>query len=350
MEPEVSETERPGQQNQSTSQAADQDVSLTEVESAMIAKLTGNLENNPTLTNAMRQYFLSGKRIQELLPSGYELHCIVTAPSERARVNDNVRSEEVFPVLSKLFHSAFNTANVGSSFATLALCDAFKVSRKVVRDASLLQPQIERMSGTNVGVAVASRGVPEMPLPLWFPSAAYTLNSRSELHQPRTQLHCHPEFMNELQRLGINNLADICARFFMAIWAVGHSRGLVYKAIKYTRMTPGWLRQPVVFMNAPKRNVSYPFEAGALPNKSRVRERGGKTLAAAVLNVWITKEPDSLPYLRYLLGLKSISIPDVAALTAPHTETAAQSLLELTTELPSTPDLATNNGLGLLTQ
>ena len=83
-------------------------------------------------------------------------------------------------------------------------------------------------------------------------------------------------------------------------------------------------------MNTPKRNLSYPFGAGVLPNKNRVREKGGKFLAAAVLNVWVTQEPQSHAYLIYLLKERRITLHKISRVIVPDTQLVAQSLTSLT--------------------
>lgn len=109
--------------------------------------------------------------------------------------------------------------------------------------------------------------------------------------------------MATLLRLVINELADSYAKLFSAVWKKGHSQRLVAKNIKYSLLRPERLRRPVAFMHGPRRDLSLPYDVCVLLSKNRVRERGGKVLAVAILDAWIRKEPLTIEYLKWLLQL-----------------------------------------------
>lgn len=59
------------------------------------------------------------------------------------------------------------------------------------------------------------------------------------------------------------------AKFFGVLWFGGHKLGVVPKAIKYNRMTPELLIDPVLSMNAPRSKISHTFVSGAVPSKKQ---------------------------------------------------------------------------------
>ena len=63
-----------------------------------------------------------------------------------------------------------------------------------------------------------------------------------------------------------------------------------------------------MFKYGPGRGLSLTFEIGLLPNKNRIKGKGGKILAAAILSTWLRKEKSGQENLIALLASADVTI------------------------------------------
>ena len=123
-------------------------------------------------------------------------------------------------------------------------------------------------------------------------------------------LFCRENVINEIIKLDTSKLASLYAKFFQKLWKKGQHLRLGSRSMVYSRLTPPCLLKSVVFMYGPQRSCSLPFLLRTLPNKNKIREKNGKILEAAIMDVWMKKERSSGIILASILRSNSVNIPE----------------------------------------
>lgn len=111
----------------------------------------------------------------------------------------------------------------------------------------------------------------------------------------RTNIICPSEVMAQLSKLDGKSVTEIYGQMFTAIWKKGHEKKLVTGRIIYARITPPWLRVPVVFLYGQNNNESTIFALRRLPTKSEIREAGNHNLSLSVLATFLRIEISVCP-------------------------------------------------------
>ena len=292
-----------GRSQPSSELASNSRVNLTSTEAAMLASASNVLGGSSEIRAALTEFATSAKALQGLLADNQQVHCFVCCASGN-EVGNSKPTLELFTIVSELFHKALCSGNVGMSVTSQILRDAFIFAdRSIKRRTPAAQMQRDSVR--------TKLPMPNFTLPGWFPySVSRKTNDVTESAPTRTvYLFCRERVMREILKLDTNEIADVYATFFKALSDKGHTIRLVPKSITYSRLTPPYLRVPVVFMHGLQRSRSLPFTQRVLPNKNQIREKNGKVLGAAILDVWMKNEPSTKGLLLSLFQSKRIQIP-----------------------------------------
>ena len=83
-------------------------------------------------------------------------------------------------------------------------------------------------------------------------------------------------------------------------------------------MTPPWLRGNVAFIDGANRNAKIPFTQKSLATKNQIREKGNPYIGAAILDTFLRKEKETLPYLLFLLRNEGMLLPECTERDSPN--------------------------------
>lgn len=72
--------------------------------------------------------------------------------------------------------------------------------------------------------------------------------------------------IDEIMKLDTSILASVYAKFFENLWKKGLQLQLMSKSTVCSRLTPPYLKKPVLFMYRPRQSCSLPFLLRTLPN------------------------------------------------------------------------------------
>ena len=149
---------------------------------------------------------------------------------------------------------------------------------------------------------------PILVLPLWLP---WSQNVASETVDTRpTYIICRESVMSILKLAGVAKVSNVYAKFFTNMWDTGRKKQKWKGRIAYASMTPPWLPGNVAFIHGKNHNATIPFTQQSLPSKNQIREKGNPYIGAAILDIFLRKEKETLPYLLFLLRNEGILFPE----------------------------------------
>ena len=289
-------------------------MNLTAAEASSVNEAGSTLNASTELQTALMDFARSAKVVQSLLDNGSQVHCFVSC-TPNVEVGNSREPFSLYTIVSDLFHTALRTDNLGSRVTSHALRDAFlvasratQITRQVAGHEQGLVRNPVSSSAQPTPVPISS-STPAFELPTWFPYVPpSTAEARREQVDRNTYILCSENVMKGLTNLGVDTLADLYATFFQSLWEKGYSQRRVTKKIVYSKLTPPYLRMPVVFMHGPHRSISLPFTQKVLPSKNQIRERNGKILGAAILATWLKRESCTAEYLAHLLCSRNVLV------------------------------------------
>lgn len=146
--------------------------------------------------------------------------------------------------------------------------------------------------------------LPDFDVPDWFPWTA----EDSDKSGQETSIPVEDSLMNQL--LAAKQISELYGEFFGKLFEKGRLAGKVSGRLRYSTLTPHWLRVPVAFLYGSSQTKLITFLHCELPRKSFVREKPNKALACAILATWYHRETSSKELLRQMLHDKGVSLSD----------------------------------------
>jgi len=269
----------------------------------MFSAALNAMGNSEGLNKKMDKFMEAAMELQNELPQGANLHCFITCPLRTSATESSESS--LFPLVSRLFHSALHASRRGSAVAGQALRDAFLIAHRVSHEHGYYAPRAEEISLAQP----QSEGL--LSFPDWFPAGHSEANESSNLVSANPQyIFCRHDVMTDIGSLGIHKIADIYTDLFTALWEKGRTNGEVTGRLTYSRMTPPWLRHNVIFIHGQNRNASLPYTLRVLPKKKQIKDKNFKFIGRAILDTILRREESMAPYLRRLLREAGCNITD----------------------------------------
>ena len=268
---------------------------LLPIQQAMVNEAIKSLGGNESLRPLLCELIRASLALQ--IAMGGRGHVHLFLPCEFNNSSSGNNDKKLLPIVSALFHSALMANSLGSTIAGNAIRDAFHIAQKVVNGRFAMPHQVS-----------SHTSVTNIELPKWFPY--------SDLHNPTTPLqtavniNCDSSIMQKLEGASPRALNKIYGQLFSGLWNKGRDKKLVSGSIVYAKMTPPWMRCPVVFVHGGNGNSSTPFNGCKLPTKSEVRDPGNQNLVRAIFTTVLQKEPFIAPILKCLLRQIGIEIPE----------------------------------------
>lgn len=254
---------------------------ISDAEASIIAACATQLPNSEDIKSQLQSFVETASKLNENLSHAGELHCFVVVNDTQSGAEE--RMTTCFPVFSKLVHRACNSSRPGARHAAQAFSDAFQV-------ASLIDEQISPNEKPSTGDQLPTKT--NFDLPKWFP----WLNETRENSTEHISIPIDDAVMQAL--LKCSSVSEIYGDFFGELFEKGRSMKKVSGRIKYSTLTPRWLRARVAFIHGANKNELVTCLDGELPSKSVVRRNN--LLACAILATWFEREIESSELLKHV--------------------------------------------------
>ena len=124
---------------------------------------------------------------------------------------------------------------------------------------------------------------------------------------------CWDDVISNLAALESTSHSKIYSKIFNTRWREGAKFQNLAGQISYSKMTPLWLRTPVVLKYGTNRTVSLPFANCVLSNKNQIIASGDKILSAAIIDTWMRNEATVTEYIWSALLDWTIELPIVSS-------------------------------------
>jgi len=102
---------------------------ITDVQKAMCSAALNAMGGSHNIDEKMRKFIDAAMELQSAIPDGANLHCFMTCPVSTNAASENEVS--LFPLVSRLFHSALHASRRGSTVLGQALRDTFLIAHRV---------------------------------------------------------------------------------------------------------------------------------------------------------------------------------------------------------------------------
>lgn len=266
----------------------------SEIQKAMADQTIKTLGDSNLLRHLMYNLVQAAIELQSAIAQKGNIHVFLSCASTESA--NAARDQNLYPVVSNLYHSALMASNSGSTVVAQAIRDAFLLARRVADGRYNEQQRILR-----AGV------VPKIELPTWFPYSVPEHPTAEESNP--VYVTCDHNIMKQLEKVGSKTVTDIYGQLITDLWNKGRDKKVVSGRITYARMTPPWMAKPVVFVHGSNQNSSTAFNLLKLSTKSEIRDPSNRKLAMAIIATFFKLEKPLSLYLAYILRKNCIELP-----------------------------------------